>query len=167
MKRWLAAVLSAVCIFSGGLRALAADTIGLVDYDKLVSAFHKAQIFKDDTEAKEAELEKMKADYAKQIREAKVKQPNNPVAVDQLQKSLKERFEVKLNEYRNVQESQARALENEVTTTIENIAKSKNLSVVVDKRVVLLGGTDITNDVLSRLNASAGVSSPAAKPVTK
>jgi len=162
MKRLITLILSLLVIAVGGMRAaFAADTIGTVDYDKLIRSYNKAQVFQDDMKSKQADLEKMRADYIKQIREAKTKQPNNPVAVEQLQKSLEEKLEGKVNEYSNLQESQAKSLENEMNNTIETVAKSKNLSVVLAKQTVFVGGTDITNDVLTRLNA--GSSAPASK----
>jgi outer membrane protein len=162
MKRLLTIVLSVLVLGLGGLRAAqAADTIGTVDYDKLVRSYNKAQIFNDDMKAKEADLEKMRAEFVKQIREAKTKQPNNPVAVDQLQKSLEDKLAVKVNEYRDSQEAQAKSLENAMNTAIETVAHSKNLSVILAKQTVLVGGTDITNEVLSKLNA--GGAAPATK----
>lgn len=162
MKRLLTIVLSVLVLGLGGLRAAhAADTIGTVDYDKLVRSYNKAQIFNDDMKAKEADLEKMRAEFVKQIREAKTKQPNNPIAVDQLQKSLEDKLAVKVNEYRDSQEAQAKSLETSMNTAIETVARSKNLSVILAKQTVLIGGTDITNEVLAKLNA--GGAAPATK----
>lgn len=162
MKRLLTIMLSVLVLGLGGLRAAqAADTIGTVDYEKLVRSYNKAQIFNDDMKAKEADLEKMRAEFVKQIREAKTKQPNNPVAVDQLQKSLEDKLAAKVNEYRDSQESQAKNLENSMNTAIETVARGKNLSVILAKQTVLIGGTDITNEVLAKLNA--GGAAPAGK----
>ncbi len=153
MKRLITLILSLLVVAVTGMKAFAADTIGTVDYDKLVRSYNKAQSFSDDMKSKEAELEKMRADYVKQIREAKTKQPNNPVAVDQLQKGLEDKLQTQLNQYRSYQESQAKTLETEMTNAIEGVAKSKNLSVILAKQTVFVGGLDITNDVLSRLNS--------------
>ncbi|HEY9687132.1 MAG TPA: OmpH family outer membrane protein [Coleofasciculaceae cyanobacterium] len=152
MKRLITLVLSLMVVSITSVKAFAADTIGTVDYDKLIRSYTKAQLFNDDMKSKEAELEKMKAEFVKQIRETKSKQPNNPVAVDQLQKSLEEKLQTKLNEYRSFQESQAKTLETEMSNAIEGVAKGRNLSVILAKQTVFVGGTDITNDVLSRLN---------------
>ncbi len=154
MRRILTIVLSVLVIGLGSLRAAqAADTIGTIDYEKLIRSYNKAQMFNDDMKAKEADLEKMQAEFVKQIREAKTKQPNNPVAVDQLQKSLEDKLAAKVNEYRDTQAAKAKSLETSMTTTIEEVARSKNLSVIIAKQSVFVGGTDITNEVLSKLNA--------------
>lgn len=158
MKRLLTVVLSVLVLGLGGFRAAqAADTIGTIDYEKLVRSYNKAQVFNDDLKAKEADIKKMEAEFVKQIREAKTKQPNNPVAVDQLQKSLEDKLAAKINEYRDSEQTQAKNLETAMTTTIESVARGKNLSVVLAKQSVLVGGTDITNEVLTKLNAGAGL----------
>ncbi len=152
MKRLMTLLLSAFFVFSTAA-AQAADTIGTVDYEKLLRSYTKAQLFSDDIKSKQAELEKMQAEFVKQIREAKAKNPNNPVQVDQLQKSLEDKLQAKLNDFRGFQESQAKALETEMNNAIEGAARNKNLSIILAKQTVFVGGTDITNDVLSRLNA--------------
>lgn len=154
MKRLLTLALPTLVMLFATVSAYAADTIGMVDTEKLMRSYNKAQLFNDDMKIKEQELEKMRAEFVKQIREAKTKQPNNPVAVEQLQKGLEEKLNTKLNEYRNFNEAQSRALEAEMNSAIEGVAKSKNLSVILAKQAVFVGGTDITNDVLARLNAA-------------
>jgi outer membrane protein len=163
LKQLATVAFSALLVTAGSLQAFAADTIGTVDYDKLVRSYHKAQLFNDDMKAQEAELEKTQAEYVKQIRETKTNQPNNPVAVDQLEKTLRGKLEARVNEYRSRQESQAKALETEMNNAIQGVARGKNLSVILAKQTVFLGGTDITNDVLSRLNAAPAASSTPAK----
>lgn len=153
MKRLMTVVLSVLVLSLGAVKAFAADTIGTVDYDKLVRSYTKAQLFSDDMKSRQAELEKMQAEFVKQIREAKSKSANNPVQVDQLQKTLEQKLQTKVNEFTDFQNTQAKALETEMDGAIEGIAKSKNLTVVLAKQTVLVGGTDITNDVLARLNA--------------
>ncbi|MDQ2865554.1 MAG: OmpH family outer membrane protein [Candidatus Eremiobacteraeota bacterium] len=47
---------------------------------------------------------------------------------------------------------------------IAQVAGSKNLSVVVDKRIIVYGGTDITRDVMSALQGSQALTPPSASP---
>jgi outer membrane protein len=47
---------------------------------------------------------------------------------------------------------------------IANVAGSKKLSIVVDKRIVIYGGTDITNDVISSVRGSSALPAPSASP---
>jgi outer membrane protein len=47
---------------------------------------------------------------------------------------------------------------------IANVASSKNLSVVIDKRIVIYGGVDITSQVRDLLNSPAGPVPPVSSP---
>ena len=47
---------------------------------------------------------------------------------------------------------------------IAQVAGSKNLSVVVDKRIVVYGGADITKDVIGALQGSQALTPPSASP---
>lgn len=47
---------------------------------------------------------------------------------------------------------------------IASVAGSKNLSVIVDKRIIVYGGTDITKDVTSALQSSQALTPPSASP---
>lgn len=47
---------------------------------------------------------------------------------------------------------------------IANVSSAHKLSVVVDKRIVIFGGQDITNDVISAVRSSAAVPAPQASP---
>jgi len=47
---------------------------------------------------------------------------------------------------------------------IANVSAAKKLSVVVDKRIVIYGGVDITNDVINAVRSSQAVAPPQASP---
>jgi outer membrane protein len=47
---------------------------------------------------------------------------------------------------------------------IADVASNKKLSIVVDKRIVIYGGTDITNDVISTVRSSQAINAPQASP---
>jgi len=47
---------------------------------------------------------------------------------------------------------------------IANVSSAHKLSVVVDKRIVIYGGQDITNDVISAVRSSAAIPQPQASP---
>ena len=47
---------------------------------------------------------------------------------------------------------------------IANVSAEHKLSVVVDKRIVIYGGQDITNDVISAVRSTAAIPPPAASP---
>ena len=161
MKRALS-VLMALAVAMLTTVAAYAENIGTVDYEKLIRAYNKAQLFSDDSKIKEQELEKMRAEFVKQLREAKTAQGNNPVALDQMEKDLQGKLNTKLNETRDWMASKSKELETEMMHAIESVSQKKGLTMVIAKQTVFVGGTDITNDVLGILNAGAPAKAPAA-----
>lgn len=151
MKRFFSLMLSMAMVIGMTLGAYA-QQIGTVDYEKLIRSYNKATSFNDDLKIKEGEIEKMKAEFVKQLRETKNAQPDNPVALEQMEKQLQERLNAKINETRNWMASKSQEIDTSMNTAIQDVARTKNLDVVVAKQAVLYGGTDITNDVLGRLN---------------
>jgi len=150
-KPLFAGLLAAVMMVSTAMAAYA-EVIGVVDYEKLIRSYNKAQSFNDDREIREQELEKMRAEFVKQLREAKTAQSGNPVAVDQLEKKLQDQLNAKINETRDWMSTKANEIEKEMNASISSVATAKKLDLVITKQFVLHGGTDITNDVLAKLN---------------
>lgn len=53
------------------------------------------------------------------------------------------------------QEEIQKGLQDKVDSAVSDVANTKSLSLVVDKRVVLYGGTDITEQVAKKLSGSS------------
>lgn len=151
MKRLLSIAVVLTVMLGTGLSAYA-EGIGTVDWEKLIRSYNKAQSFNDETRVREKEIETMRAEFVQKLREAKTAQSNNPVALEQMEKDLEQQLATKVNATRDWMAQQSKVLEAELNTAIESVARARNLDVVVAKQFVFHGGTDITNDVLSRLN---------------
>lgn len=164
MKRFtqMAIALSTFAAVTLGTVNAYADSIGTVDLDKVVANYNKAQSVMADIKVKEAELRKMQAEFVKQLEESKKNNPKNPVSNEQLEKDLNVKLNAKLSEYRDWTVTKQKEIDTDLESTIKEVAKGKNIDVVLSKQAVFQGGTDITNDVLSKLNATN--STPAAKP---
>ena len=130
----------------------ASGNIGIIDLDKVVGNYGKAQSVMADIKVKEADLRKVQADYVKQLEDTRKTQAKNPVLSDQLEKDLNNKLSVKLNEYRDWSSARQKEIDNDLQTTIKAVAQSKGLDVVLSKDAVFQGGSDMTNEVLSRLN---------------
>ncbi len=129
-----------------------AQNIGVVDIEKVIGNYNKAQTVMADSKVREADLRKMHADFAKQLEEARKNQPKNPVATEQMEKDLQGKLAAKVNEYRDWSTTKQKEIDTALETTIRDVAKAKALDVVLAKQAVFQGGTDITNEILSRLN---------------
>ncbi|MBY0404230.1 MAG: OmpH family outer membrane protein [Cyanobacteria bacterium] len=154
--------LSALTVVSVTSVAAYADSIGIVDIDKVIGGYNKAQTVMADIKVKEAELRKMQAEFVKQMEESKKNNPKNPVANEQLEKDLNNKLNARLTEYRDWTANKQKEIDTDLETTIKDIAKGKNIDVVLSKQAVFQGGTDITNDILVKLN-SAGSKSTSSK----
>lgn len=47
---------------------------------------------------------------------------------------------------------------------LANVAATKKLSIVVDKRIVVYGGQDVTNDVVSAIKSNSAIAAPQSSP---
>lgn len=151
MKKLLSALIT-LSVLATTMTAAFAEGIGTIDYEKVLTSYNKAIAFNDDRQIRQTEIENMKAEFLKQLREAKKNQANNPVAYEQLQKDLQTKLNAKQNEASDWVISRAKTLEKEITTAIDTVAANKHLDTVVESRVVFHGGTDITNEVITQLN---------------
>jgi outer membrane protein len=129
-----------------------AEVIGVVDLDKVMSNYNKAQSVLADIKVREADLRKLQADYAKQLEDAKKNNPKNPIAADQMEKDLTNKLTVRINEYRDWTATKQKEIDTALEVSIRDAAKAKGVNVVLSKQAVFDGGVDITNDILSRLN---------------
>lgn len=164
------AMVSAIVAVSIGSAALAqtaptvkSATLGVVDRDKVITSFNKAQSAAEELKKTEESVRKLLEDSNKQYEEAKnAKKP--PAELEGLQKRLQTKID---DEYKKAQ-AKAQNLETQLETDIDSAIKaeaaSRKLDTVLMKGAVLLGGTDITDGVVKRLGASA---SAASKSVTK
>ncbi|CAN5618496.1 hypothetical protein BH11CYA1_BH11CYA1_18610 [soil metagenome] len=163
----VASAVMAVSIASGALAQTAptvkSATLGVVDRDKVITSFNKAQSAAEELKKTEESVRKLLEDSNKQYEEAKnAKKP--PAELEGLQKRLQTKID---DEYKKAQ-AKAQNLETQLETDIDSAIKaeaaSRKLDTVLMKGAVLLGGTDITDGVVKRLGTSA---SAANKSVTK
>lgn len=152
LKMIAASGLMAAILVVGQVSHAFAATIGYVDMDKIAKSYEKAQQFFSDVNVRRADLSKTEADYTKQLEDAKKNNTKNPVAVGQMEKDLSAKLNAKAQELQDWITSRKKEIQTALDTSITSAAKARNVDIVVDKQVVLTGGIDITNDVLSRLN---------------
>jgi outer membrane protein len=125
-----------------------AEGLGVVQMDKILSEYNKAQkaqkdiikkeqAFKEKIAAKEAELKEMVGDRAK-LQEVRDKY------LAELEKEGQQ-----LAEYKK---RQMLALRDDILKAIRKVAKEYALTMVVDKQVAYYGGLDITDWVIKELN---------------
>lgn len=125
-----------------------ASEVGVVDLDNILANYTKAQDISADLKVKEADLNKFVVDAQKKLNSA-----STPLEKKNLEDKLTNDFKQKTQDFRDLQAKQYKMLEDNVYSAITTVSKSKKLDVILNKSSVLIGGTDITNEVLSLLNS--------------
>jgi outer membrane protein len=157
-KSFIAAMTAFIMVAPGfSTVAAAADVkIGLVDTNVIIaksslySALRKAQ---DDINGMSQSFQKDYMDKIAKLQKAKTKEE-----FEKLQKQYEGELRQKQSQAMSSLQSKQKSLEalkeslrKKVEVAIKDIAKQKNLTYVVDKQAMYFGGTDITNDVLTRI----------------
>lgn len=129
----------AVMQMGNPVNAAPSSNIGVVDMSKVITP--------DNQDAADAQKQLQQAgeDMQKQFEEQ---------SANMTDEQKQELFQKMQGDMAKKQEELYKGVKDKVDTAIGNVANTKGLSLVVDKRVVLYGGTDITDQVTKELNGS-------------
>lgn len=137
--------------------------IGVVDPDKVVKAYPKAEQLAKDLKKEEDRVHKMIEDGNRQLEEAKTAR-KPPAELEGLQRRLQETIDKEVKQVQGRAQSLETQLESDVQNAIKAEAAARKLDIVLLKPVVFMGGIDLTDSVMKRLAAAApAASKPAAK----
>jgi Skp family chaperone for outer membrane proteins len=137
-------------------------TIGLVDKDKVVTSYPKAQTAAEDLKRAEDQVHKLIEDSNKQMEDAKAAH-KPPVEIEGLQRRLQTKIDDEVKKIQQRAQTLETQLENEIDTAIKAEAASRKVDTVFMKQAVLLGGVDITDGVVKRLAPATATKTSAAK----
>ena len=140
-----------------------AKVVGIIDRDKVVAGYPKAQQAAEELKSLEEKLNKVIDDANKQYEEAK-KANKPPAELASLQKRLQGNIDVEGKTFQTKISNLESDLEKAVERAIKEEADQHHVDVVFLKQAVLFGGVDITDGVLRRLTAN---NTAAKAPTTK
>jgi Skp family chaperone for outer membrane proteins len=147
-------------IAAGAQTASAPKVVGFIDRDKVVASFPKARDAAEELKKLEESLQKTIENANKQFDEArKAKKPQ--AELDSMQKSLQAKIDSEGKTFQTRVSSMESELEKAVDAAIQAEAAQNKVDVVLLKQAVLFGGIDLTNGVVSRLNAAQKASTGA------
>lgn len=126
--------------------ALAEQKIGLVDMEKILTNYDKAKTAQTELQNNQKELQKMLSEARKQIENAK-----SETDKEKLQNEIAERIMKKSNAFKESFSKKWEVVENNVLSTVKQVAEQGNYSLIMEKQSVIAGGEDITGKVLSAL----------------
>lgn len=128
----LVAVVAAALLFSG---CSSTQNVGVLDVNKVMTDSPKVKQFQEQLNTKGKEL-------SDQLEKDK---PN--ISAEEFQK----RQEAAYNEFLKMKQDMEGQIDTSIKQTLEQVAKDKKMSIVLYKNGVAQGGTDITDEVISKL----------------
>jgi Skp family chaperone for outer membrane proteins len=146
-----------------GTKAIAQThlNIGVVDRDKVVTSYPKAQQAAEELKHQEDKVHKLIEDSNKQYEEQKA--AHKPQAeLEGLQRRLQSSIDGEVKKIQDKAQGLEGQLESEIDTAIKAEAANKRVDAVLMKQAVLLGGQDLTEGVIKRLGATTASAGKAA-----
>ena len=124
-----------------------AQTIGVVNYSKVLGSYNYAkEVFKT-LDSKGTELQQYLLDKEKQY-----KNITSPVERKSFEERVQKEYKAKVDALGKMKVQKEEEVYNNILTVVKRVATQKKIDVVVEASSVLTGGIDITNDVISGLN---------------
>jgi Skp family chaperone for outer membrane proteins len=151
-KSGLSVIIAAALVAGVGTKALAQGhmVIGVVDRDKVVTSYPKAQQAAEELKHQEDKVHKLIEDSNKQYEEGKsAHKPQSEL--EGLQKRLQTNIDGEVKKIQDRAQSLEGQLEKEIDTAIKAEAAASKVDAVFMKQAVLMGGTDLTDGVIKRL----------------
>lgn len=158
------ASLALVQVVAQGAYAQTKSSIGVVDRDKVIGGFSKAQKAAEDLKKAEENVRKLLEDSNKKYEEAKAAKKSQ-ADLQALQTTLQKTIDGEYKKAQSLAQNLEKDLETEIDNAIKAEAANQKVDTVLMKGAVLLGGVDITDGVVKRL-ATTG-SAPSAAKATK
>jgi len=141
---------SLACLAQAQTAAPKPVIVGIVDRDKVVTSYPKAQSAAEELKRSEDKVHKLIEDSNKQYEDAKnAKKP--PAELEGLQRRLQTSIDGEVKGVQARAQSLETQLEGEIDAAIKAEAASRKVDVVILKQAVLMGGLDLTDGVVKRL----------------
>ncbi len=150
------------CPVNAQATAAKGPVVGIVDRDKVITGYQKAQTAAEELKKSEEKVQKLIEDSNKQYEEGKTAH-KPPAELEGLQKRLQGQIDEEVRKVQTRAQQLESQLESDIDAAIKAEAASRHVDVVILKQAVLMGGTDLTDGVVKRLTGLATAGRPAAK----
>jgi outer membrane protein len=147
MKKFVISLAVMGMLFCSNLGASAEQKIGFVDMSKILSSCTKAQEISSDIRVQQEEIQKMIADARNQVNAAKTDKER-----EDLEKKLTGEIQQKNNLFKADYEKNVQALQDNIVSSVKKVSENKKIDFIFKKDNIIIGGQDITDDVLAQLN---------------
>ena len=130
---------------------LRAENIGFVDLERILAGYKKAQTFQTDMLKKREEYQSFFKEKQEKLEKEKKKKKSEK-HIKKLITEMEEELKGKQEELFIAEAEFQRAILSEVTLAAQKVAKEYGIDVVLDKRVVYVGGFDLSDFILNKIN---------------
>jgi Skp family chaperone for outer membrane proteins len=125
--------------------------MGFIDVQKVFKEYKETGKAQGELAKKEEAFKKEFEESQKKLQEAE-KKGKTKEELDKMKTELEEKLAPKREELLKTNEKLTIRLQQDIVKAVTTVAKKMGIEVVVDKQVVITGGTDLTDMVVSELN---------------
>jgi outer membrane protein len=138
-------------IFSAAATAVDLNSIGYIDVQKVFKGYKATAKAQEELSKKEADYKKAYEESQKKLEKAQ-KEGKSEDEIKELQEKLEKELEPKRKELLELNDKLTNKLQLEIVSAVKIVAKKVGIDVVLDKQVIITGGMDLTDMVISELN---------------
>jgi len=131
--------------------AVPASSTGTIDVQKVFKGYKETTKAQEQLSKEEAAFKKEFEESQKKLEEAKAAN-KSAKEIEALTKNLEESLAPKREKLMKMNEALTTSLQKDIIASVKSVAKNLGLEVVFDKQVVITGGIDISDMVISKLN---------------
>jgi outer membrane protein len=150
MKKVLGALFILVFL-STHVFAFGASTIGYIDVQKVFNEFKETEKAQEKLAKEEEKFKKDFEESQKELQSAE-KEGKSKDELEKIKADLEKKLEPQRKALLKLNEELTLGLQKKIVEAVTTVSKKVGLDVVVDKQVIVVGGTDLSDMVLKELN---------------
>jgi len=142
-------------LITGGVLAadmnLSKNSVGFIEVQKVFTSFKETKKAQDELSIKEKEYKKAYDERQEKLNKMKIDGKSND-EIEKQTKKMEEELKPLRDQVLQMNEQLTVKLQAQIIAKANEVAKDLGIDLVLDKQVVIVGGTDITDMVINKLN---------------
>lgn len=152
MFKKLAALIVISCFMASLACAQApASSIGFIDVQKVFKDYKETSKAQKELGKQEEAFKKSFEESQKKLKEAEDKGKSKE-ELEKMRTDLEQKLAPQRNNLLKLNEELTVRLQKEIVSAVQKVAQKVGIDIVVDKQVIIIGGMDLTDLVISELN---------------
>ena len=141
----------AIVVMAGVAQAANYSSIGVIDVQKVFKEYKETAKAQGDLAKQEESFKKEFEDSQKQLEKAE-KDGKKPEELEKMKKELEEKLAPKRETLLKLNAQLTGKLQADILAAVQKVSKKVGIDVVLDKQVVITGGMDLTDLVITAVN---------------